>query len=68
MKSVYDFFAAYDSFYFHCCRMLAYRVEDIYVRLEPQELYSREEHENNIQIDVCVNLLPMYHVLFNGYR
>ena len=34
------------------CRMLAYRVEDINVRLEPQDLYAREDHENNIQVDV----------------
>ena len=33
-------------------RMLAYRCEDIYIRLEPHELFTREELETNIQIDV----------------
>lgn len=33
-------------------RMLAYRCEDINTRLESQELYTREELETNIKIDV----------------
>ena len=35
-----------------CCRMLAYRAEDISERLEPQELYDRQEFEESIQFDV----------------
>ena len=34
------------------CRMLAYRAEDISERLEPQELYDRQEFEESIQFDV----------------
>lgn len=33
-------------------RMLAYRAEDISERLEPQELYDRQEFEESIQFDV----------------
>ena len=34
-------------------RMLAYRAEDISKRLEPQELYVREELEESVQYDVA---------------
>ncbi len=33
--------------------MLAYRAEDIHQRLEPQELYMREELEESVQYDVA---------------
>lgn len=33
-------------------RMLAYRCEDIYKRLEPQELFTRKEMEQTLQLDV----------------
>ena len=35
-------------------RMLAYRCEDIHTRLESHELYTRQELETTIQIDVCM--------------
>ena len=38
-----------------CCyyyRMLAYRCEDINKRLEPQELFTRKEQEQTLQLDV----------------
>ena len=42
---------------FSCClphaRMLSYRAENIHERLEPQELYEREEMEEAVQIEVC---------------
>ena len=34
--------------------MLAYRCEDIHTRLESHELYTRQELETTIQIDVCM--------------
>ena len=34
--------------------MLAYRAEDISQRLEPQELYERQEFEESVQFDVSV--------------
>ena len=34
--------------------MLAYRAEDISQRLEPQELYNRQELEESIQFDVSI--------------
>ena len=34
--------------------MLAYRAEDISQRLEPQELYDRQELEESIQFDVSI--------------
>ena len=37
-------------------RMLAYRAEDISQRLEPQELYDRQEFEESIQFDVSHSL------------
>ena len=40
------------------CRTIAYRAEDISKRLEPQELYNREELEESVQFDVSVALLP----------
>ena len=36
-------------------RMLSYRAENIHERLEPQELYEREEMEEAVQIEVCRN-------------
>ncbi len=33
--------------------MLAYRAEDIHQRLEPQDLYVREELEESVQYDVA---------------
>ena len=39
------------------CRTIAYRAEDISKRLEPQELYIREELEESVQFDVSVALL-----------
>ena len=33
-------------------RMLAYRAENIYTRLEPQELYERGEMEEGVQFEV----------------
>ena len=33
--------------------MLAYRCEDIEMRLESHELHTRQELETTIQIDVC---------------
>ena len=32
--------------------MLAYRCEDINKRLEPQELFTRKEQEQTLQLDV----------------
>ena len=46
---------------FSCClshaRMLSYRAENIHKRLEPQELYEREEMEEAVQIEVCTCVL-----------
>lgn len=39
--------------------MLAYRAEDISQRLEPQELYDRQEFEESIQFDVSVYYMCM---------
>ena len=39
-------------------RMLAYRAEDISQRLEPQELYDRQEFEESIQFDVSAVYYP----------
>ena len=39
-------------------RMLAYRAEDISERLEPQELYDRQEFEESIQFDVSPTKNP----------
>lgn len=40
-------------------RMLAYRAEDISQRLEPQELYDRQEFEESIQFDVSLYYMCM---------
>ena len=52
--------------------MLAYRAEDISERLEPQELYDRQQLEESIQFDVsttykCTILIDWRFSLFD-YR
>ena len=60
-------------------RMLAYRAEDISQRLEPQELYDRQEFEESIQFDVSDKknsnnpslhdiLCPPIHLWLSCYR
>ena len=43
-------------------RMLSYRAENIHERLEPQELYEREEMEEAVQIEVCRNSITQLEV------
>ena len=43
-------------------RMLSYRAENIHERLEPQELYEREEMEEAVQIEVCRNSVLMFFI------
>ena len=44
-------------------RMLSYRAENIHERLEPQELYEREEMEEAVQIEVCRDSVLMFFIL-----
>ena len=50
------------SHYLPHARMLSYRAENIHERLEPQELYEREEMEEAVQIEVCRNSVLMFFV------
>ena len=43
-------------------RMLSYRAENIHERLEPQELYEREEMEEAVQIEVCRDSVLMFFI------
>ena len=47
-------------------RLLAYRSEDIYKRLEPQELFTRKELEQTlkIEVNVALSLIPAPRALF----
>ncbi len=48
-EMIVQFLSKFACYYY---RMLAYRCEDINKRLEPQELFTRKEQEQTLQLDV----------------